>query len=85
MDIIDELRDEITAASDRFEEAKKNLNDDDAKFQAGVLTGLRIALYKITEGQHWNEKIQNHKECYKNIKGSRKVCNLEIRSEKGKD
>ena len=58
MDIIDELRDEITAASDRFEEARKN--GDDTKFQAGVLTGLRVALYKITEGQRWGEKIQEY-------------------------
>lgn len=58
--VIDELRNEIMLTSDRFEEARKKSNYDDAKFQAGVLTGLRIALYKITEGQHWDEKIQEY-------------------------
>lgn len=60
MDIIGELRNEITLASDRFEEARKKSNYDDAQFYAGVLTGLRIALYKITEGQHWDGKIQEY-------------------------
>lgn len=60
MDIIDELRNEIMLTSDRFEEARKKSNYDDAQFHAGVLTGLRIALYKMTAGQHWNEKIQEY-------------------------